>query len=56
MKMAIVYGSSLGNTAEVAKMIKKEFNMPNNIDVYDVNDVAPEILNKYDKFIFGTST
>ena len=55
MKIAIVYGSTLGNTAKAAQIIAKEFNLEN-LDVINVAETTPEELNEYDKYIFGTST
>ncbi|WP_033159908.1 flavodoxin [Mycoplasmoides alvi] len=55
MKIAIVYGTNLGNTAEVANLIAKEMKISNK-DVYDVNDVDTNTLNQYEAFILGTST
>lgn len=55
MKIAIVYGTNLGNTAEIAKLIAKEMKI-NTKDVYDVNDANIDTLNSYDAFILGTST
>lgn len=55
MSVAIIYGSNLGNTAEIAKLIAKELGI-NEEHVYDVNDIKPQDVNHYDKFILGTST
>lgn len=55
MKIAIIYGSTLGNTERAAKSIAQEFNLPN-IDVLNVAETKAEQLNEYDKIIFGTST
>ncbi|WP_027123813.1 flavodoxin FldA [Mycoplasmoides pirum] len=55
MKIAIIYGTNLGNTATIAKLIGKELNI-NKKDIFDVNDAKAEELNSYDAFIMGTST
>ncbi|MDE7099605.1 MAG: flavodoxin FldA [Malacoplasma sp.] len=55
MKIAIVYGATLGNTERAAFDIQKEFDLEN-IDVLNISNTTAEKLNEYDKLIFGTST
>lgn len=55
MKIALVYGSTLGNTEQVAYSIAKEFNYPN-LKVFNVADIKATDINGYDKYIFGSST
>lgn len=55
MKIAIVYGSNLGNTATIAKMIAKAMEIDEK-HVFDVADVEAEELNDYDGYVMGTST
>ncbi|WP_027119797.1 flavodoxin FldA [[Mycoplasma] testudinis] len=55
MAIAIVYGSNLGNTATVAKIIGKELNIADN-HIINISETTPEALNEYDKLILGTST
>lgn len=53
MKIAIFYGSTNGNTADVALKIKKRLNT----DIYDVGNLKNgDDLAKYDLLILGTST
>lgn len=54
MSLAIVYGSSTGNTKDAAEAIAEAIGME--ADVLDVASVEPANLNKYDKLILGTST
>lgn len=57
MKIAIIYGSTLGNTERVANLISKNFG--DNTIVYNVKDLKSldtSILNSYEAYIFGTST
>lgn len=53
MKTAIFYGSTNGNTADVALKIQKRLNT----DIYDVGKLKnSDDLAKYEILIFGTST
>ena len=54
-KTGIFYGSSTGNTREVAYMIAKSLGVADN-DVHDVADVAPSVLGEYDTLILGSAT
>lgn len=54
MSVAIIYGSSTGNTKDAAEAIAEEFG--DGVDVLDVADIEPSKLNDYDKLILGTST
>lgn len=54
MTLAIVYGSSMGNTEDAAKMIGDELGL--DADIIDVAKADPEKLNSYDGLICGTST
>ena len=53
-KIGLFYGSSTGRTKRVAEMIQKEFGVKN-IDLYNIKDIKPEDILKYDNLIFGTS-
>lgn len=53
MKSLIIYGSSGGNTSEVAEKIADAFG--NDIELKDVTDASADDLNA-DLLIFGTST
>ncbi len=53
MSVAIVYGSSTGNTQEVAENIGEKLGIDN---VLDVANVSADDLNGYDKLILGSST
>lgn len=53
-KTGIFYGSSLGKTEKVAKMIHKKMG-PKNADIFNIKDLDPETLLKYDNLILGTS-
>jgi flavodoxin I len=55
-KIAIVYGSTTGNTADVAQRIAQALNTPNPIDVLEVSQLSPDQLTLYDFLILGTST
>lgn len=53
MKIAIFYGSTNGNTADVALKIQKRLNT----DIYDVGKLKNgDALTSYDMLILGTST
>lgn len=53
-KIGIVYGSSSGNTENVAKLIQKAFGA--DADVVDVAQASVDKLNEYSYLILGTST
>lgn len=55
MKTAVFYGSSTGNTADVAKRIARTLGVPDT-DVYDVAETAPSRLGDYDCLILGSPT
>lgn len=55
MKIAIIYGSTLGNTETAAQKIAEKMNLAN-LDVLNVAETNSEKLNSYDKIIFGSST
>lgn len=54
-KIGIFYGTTTGNTAEVASEIAKALNVKNE-DVKDVAKTAPSAVGDYDVLILGTST
>jgi flavodoxin I len=54
MSIAIVYGSSGGNTESVAKLIQK--GLGKEADLIDISKADAGKINSYDKLIFGTST
>jgi len=54
MAIAIVYGSSGGNTEGVAKKIQATLGM--DAKVFDIGSVDAATLNTFDTLIFGTST
>lgn len=54
MSIAIVYGSTGGNTENVAQIIAKE--LGKKADLLDIANVDAKKLNKYDSLILGTST
>lgn len=53
-KIAILYGSSGGNTESIAKQIQDLFD--GNVDVYNVENVQLDEIKEYPYFILGTST
>ena len=53
-KIGLFYGSSTGRTKKVAEMIQKEFD-PKNLDIFDIKELKPTDILKYDNLIFGTS-
>lgn len=55
MRIALVYGTTLGNTEEVANLILQEFNS-DLIDIYNVANIKAKDINHYSKYIFGSST
>ncbi|PSM51629.1 flavodoxin [Campylobacter blaseri] len=54
MKIAIVFGSSMGNTENAANLVKEKLGIE--LDVLNVADIDAKTLNEYDKLICGTST
>ncbi|MSN96125.1 flavodoxin [Campylobacter sp. FMV-PI01] len=54
MSLAIVYGSSMGNTESAAKTICEKLGLA--CDVINIADTDANTLNGYDKLICGTST
>lgn len=54
-KIAIVYGSSTGNTEKVAVAIQNQ--LPDHqVDLYNVQDCGVDFYSEYDNIIFGVST
>ncbi|MDR2081763.1 MAG: flavodoxin [Campylobacteraceae bacterium] len=53
MSVAIVYGSTKGNTKSVAELIKSNFQ---EADLIDIAKTTPEQLNVYSGLIIGTPT
>ena len=53
MSVAIIYGSSMGNTENAANMIAQKLNIS---EVYNVSDIDADKINSYDELICGTST
>jgi flavodoxin I len=54
-KIGLVYGSSAGCTRQLAGMIAAEFGN-RAVEVHDVAEVAPEVFERYESLILGTST
>ena len=54
-KIGLLYGSTTGNTEEVAEMIANEIGSEN-VDVLDVANISMEDAMKYERLIMGTST
>ncbi|MBK1972862.1 flavodoxin FldA [Campylobacter sp. TTU-622] len=53
MSIAIVYGSSMGNTEGAANTIASKLGIN---DVFNISDIDADKINSYDKILFGTST
>jgi flavodoxin I len=53
-KVGIFYGSTMGRTEKVAKMLQNEFGK-RNADIYNIKDITPSDILKYENLIFGTS-
>lgn len=53
MSIAVIYGSSMGNTENAAKMIAEKMGIS---DVLNIADIDADKINSYDKIICGTST
>ena len=54
-KIGIFYGSTTGNTEKIATLIQHEFG-EGDADLYNVDIVEKEDVEKYDYLIFGVST
>lgn len=52
--IAIIYGSSMGNTEEVANLISQKLGVKN--DVLNIAETDAKTINGFDKLILGTST
>jgi flavodoxin I len=53
-KVGIFYGSTMGRTEKVAKMLRNELGK-RNADIYNIKDISTGDILKYDNLIFGTS-
>ena len=53
MNIAIIYGSSMGNTENAAKDIASKLGIE---EVLNISEIDAEKINSYDKLICGTST
>lgn len=53
--LAIIYGSTTGNTADVAEQVKTTF-ANDDIELFDVKDISMEIIEAFDKIIFAIPT
>ncbi|MCF8405558.1 MAG: flavodoxin [Bacteroidales bacterium] len=53
-KTGLFYGTTTGKTKKIAELIKKEFGKTP-IEIFDIKNIKPEDLLKYDNLIFGTS-
>ncbi|MGV8092674.1 MAG: flavodoxin [Mangrovibacterium sp.] len=54
-KIAVVYGSSSGNTETIAKTIAKKIGVEQ-VETFDVAKIAASVLEPYKNLILGTST
>lgn len=54
MKIAVVYGSSMGNTEDAAGIIREKLGLE--ADILNIADSSADDLNSYDKLICGTSS
>lgn len=54
-KVALFFGSDLGNTEDAAQQIVKQLE-PIEVDVYDVADTPIEVMNDYEFLILGMPT
>lgn len=52
--IGIIYGSSMGNTEEVAKFISEKIGLEN--EVLNISDTSADTINGFDKLILATST
>lgn len=53
-KTGLFFGTTSGRTKKIAEMIQKEFGS-NVIEIFNIKDIAPSDILKYDNLIFGTS-
>lgn len=53
-KIGLFYGTTSGKTKKVAELINKEFGAKA-VDLFNIKDIKPEEILKYDNIIFGTS-
>lgn len=54
-KIGLFFGSTTGNTANVAKMIKERLGSET-VDIFNIQAAKAEDIQKYEILIFGTST
>lgn len=54
-KIGIFFGSTTGNTEEVARLIGGKLGVDNN-DIMDISSASPELFLDYDVLILGSST
>ena len=54
-KIALVYGTSTGNTERVAVMIQNRL-ADHHVELYNVQECGVDFYGRYDNFIFGVST
>ena len=54
-RVAIVYGSTTGNTYDVSEKLQKEWG-GSDCDLVNVTDAGPGLFKRYDLFVFGVST
>ncbi len=53
-KIGLFYGTTSGKTRKVGELIQKEFGKAA-IEIFDIKDITPEDILKFDNIIFGTS-
>jgi flavodoxin I len=53
-KTGLFYGTTSGRTKKVAEMIRSEFGQ-SKCDIFNIKDIQPEDILKFDNLIFGTS-
>jgi len=53
-KIGLFYGTTSGKTRKVAELIKKEIG-EKSVDLFDIKNIKPQDILKYDNLIFGTS-
>lgn len=57
MKIGLFFGSTTGNTEEIADLLAAELkNQEFDVDVKDVSDAEPKELLEYDKLVLASST
>ncbi len=54
-KIAVFFGPIEGNTEKVAKLIKEKLG-DNKCELFPISEVDANLIDKYDKIIFGVST